>query len=36
MSTRRVYWIALTRSKARVLRDALGITAVALEELGDD
>jgi hypothetical protein len=28
--------IALTRAKARVLRDALGITAVALEELGDE
>jgi len=28
--------IALTRAKARVLRDALGVTAVALEELGGD
>jgi hypothetical protein len=28
--------IALTRAKARCLRDALGVTAVALEELGDD
>jgi hypothetical protein len=28
--------LALTRAKARTLRDALGITMVALEELGDD
>lgn len=28
--------IALTRAKSRALRDALGITVAALEELGDD
>ena len=28
--------IALTRAKSRVLRDALGVTLVALEELGDE
>ena len=28
--------IALTHAKSRVLRDALGVTLVAIEELGDE